>query len=81
DPPLEDPPPVDPPSLDSPPEEPFPVDSPDDSPPSEPSEPELLSRVEIPEAAVIEPTTPTLYEGGQKAQAGAYYEASRITRY
>lgn len=42
---------------------------------------ELLSRVEIPEAAVIEPTTPTLYEGGQKAQAGAYYEASRITRY
>ena len=42
---------------------------------------ELLSRIEIPNATEIIETTPTLYEGGQRAQAGAYYTASRITRY
>ena len=42
---------------------------------------ELLSRIEIPNATEITDTTPTLYEGGQRAQAGAYYSASRITRY
>ncbi|WP_159650049.1 3D domain-containing protein [Erysipelothrix aquatica] len=42
---------------------------------------ELLSRVEIPDAVEIADTTPTVYEGGQKAQVDAYYRASRITRY
>ena len=42
---------------------------------------DLLSRIEIPEAGEIEETQPTLYEGGQRAQAGAFYDASRITRY
>lgn len=42
---------------------------------------ELLSRIEIPNATEVVETIPTLYEGGQRAQAGAYYTASRITRY
>ncbi len=42
---------------------------------------ELLSRMEIPDATSVEQTKPTLYEGGQRAQAGAFYDASRITRY
>ena len=42
---------------------------------------DLLSRVEIPDASEIVDAQPTLYEGGQRAQAGAYYNASRITRY
>ncbi|QIK69031.1 hypothetical protein G7062_01475 [Erysipelothrix sp. HDW6C] len=42
---------------------------------------ELLSRVEIPNSTEVYDSTPTVYEGGQVAQPGAYYEASRITRY
>ena len=42
---------------------------------------ELISRIEIPNAEIVDATSPTLYEGGQKAQAGAYYDISRITRY
>lgn len=42
---------------------------------------DLLSRIELPEASTIVESQPTIYEGGQRAQAGAYYHASRITRY
>ena len=42
---------------------------------------ELISRIEIPEAEEIFATKPTVYSGGQKAAKGAYFEASRITRY
>ncbi len=42
---------------------------------------ELLSRVEVPESVTYNNTKPTLYEGGQKAQPGAYFTSSRITRY
>ncbi|CAM3701754.1 3D domain-containing protein [Erysipelothrix urinaevulpis] len=42
---------------------------------------DLLSRIEIPDAKTVDATKPTLYEGGQRAQAGAFYDASRITRY
>lgn len=42
---------------------------------------ELLSRVEVPESVKITNAIPTLYEGGQKAQPGAYFKSSKITRY
>lgn len=42
---------------------------------------DLLSRVLVPDATTHENTTPTIYEGGQAAQSGAYYYATRITRY
>ncbi|CAM4129289.1 hypothetical protein H9L01_02670 [Erysipelothrix inopinata] len=45
------------------------------------SQGDLLSRVEIPNAAEVVESTPTIYESGQRAQADAYYNASRITRY
>lgn len=42
---------------------------------------ELLSTVEIPDSKEVDETKNTIYEGGQRAQAGAYYRSSRITRY
>lgn len=42
---------------------------------------ELISRIEIPEAEEVNNTKPTVYQGGQKAKAGAYFTANRITRY
>lgn len=42
---------------------------------------ELLSKTVLPEQEERVETQPTVYEGGQRAQAGAYYRSSRITRY
>lgn len=42
---------------------------------------ELISRIEIPEAEEVNNTQPTVYQGGQVAQPGAYFKANRITRY
>ena len=42
---------------------------------------ELISRIEIPEAEEVNNTKPTIYEGGQVAQPGAYFKSNRITRY
>lgn len=42
---------------------------------------ELLSKVELTDSNTIQSTQNTVYEGGQVAQAGAFFDATRITRY
>lgn len=42
---------------------------------------ELLSTTEIEDRREVTPTENILYEGGQRAQPGAFYHSSRITRY
>lgn len=42
---------------------------------------DLLSKIKIPEASHEEKAKPTIYEGGQYAHAGAFYDASTVSRY
>ena len=42
---------------------------------------DLLSKIEIPEASEIVEAQPTIYEGGKKAQADAFFDADKLSAY